>query len=319
MGLAIHTGRLSGSKLGCPKSMAFHLMGIEPEYSQRTLDKFEEGQEHDEVMKEEAQEEFDDFRVPPPSMFILQRGETKLEVVASPDGIRDEAQELVEFKGLAPSLWNTIKTEEDLKEGSGLLRKYYNQVQFYAGHFKLKKIRFRIKNKRNLKVKDILFSANAAEYKRLQNIMLDVKEAVDAGKLPDTSCSAKEMKYCAYSTACRGALAEEVEKTKKQSLTSAALKKLKQTTDSYVAVVKKIEPLENEKAELRAELIGVMKEFGQREVTLDNAVVKYGIRYKNQKDKKVIESLVLQGMIPTTEVPEEYLAVYPKKEEEDFE
>jgi uncharacterized protein (UPF0335 family) len=123
------------------------------------------------------------------------------------------------------------------------------------------------------------------------------------------------MKYCPYKEACRGERAKEIEGQHKIPLTSKASKQLSLLTKEYVEVVHKIEPLEKEKEDLRGQLIEIMKEFGRREEETDFGVVKYGVRYKNYKDKKVIESLVLQGMIPVKEVPEEYLAVYPKRTE----
>ncbi|GAH02229.1 unnamed protein product [marine sediment metagenome] len=185
----LHKGRYSGSKLGCPRAQALHILGHKAVYPEKLKVKFGEGKEHDEVMKEEAEEEFKDFHVPNSLVLKLVRGETTAEMSFTPDGLRTD--EVVEFKGLAPSYWNTLRTEDDFKEGTDLTKKYYNQVQAYAGAFKKTMIRFRIKNKKNLKVKDIVFKANPKSWVELKNTVMNIQELLDEGKLPPKDCPKK--------------------------------------------------------------------------------------------------------------------------------
>lgn len=307
----VHVGRYSGSGLGCPRSQALHILGYEPVYGKKLKEKFGEGAEHDEVMKEEAEEEFDDFEAPTVStIFKLTRGDTTAEMSLTPDGIRDE--EIVEFKGLAASFSNSLKTEKDIMTHSALSKKYYRQVQAYAGAFKKPMIRFRIKNKKNLKVHDIIFKANPRIWAEIKNEIMNTQELLNQGKLPEKSCNSKEEKYCPYRVACKKRIAEEVEEIKAKPLSYNTKSELTRFIELYLGLKADIESLEADKEKLFQGIKKIMKSHGQREQELVPGTVKYGIRYKERKNAEDIEALVEAGEIRTEEAPEEYCAVYGK-------
>lgn len=310
----LHAGRYSGSKLGCPRAQALHILGYAAKIPKKLETKFEEGVEHDEEMKIEAAEEFEDFYVPASLILKLSRGKTTAEMSLTPDGLRED--EVVEFKGLAASYWNSFRTEKDLKEGGDLAQKYYNQVQAYAGAFKKSKIRFRIKNKRNLKVKDIIFKANPKIWVEIKNTIMDVQELLDKGNLPEKDCSSQTEKRCWYRTDCKGQRAEEVEEVVETPLSYNAKSKLTRYVESYLELKKAIDALEVDKEKLHVAMKKIMKEHGQREQELVPGTVKYGIRYKAKKNKEDIEALIEAGKIRVEESPEEYCAVYREGKEE---
>lgn len=306
----LHDGRYSGSNLGCEMGMALRVMGYKPTISKKLRKIFDLGHEHDLVMKEEAEEEFDDYYLPKSKVIVLRRGKTRAEVVLSPDGLRDD--EVIEFKGLSPSNFNSIKTVQDLKGGKGLFQKYYNQVQIYAGGFKKPIIRFRIKNKKNLKVKDLLFKFNPKIYNQLKNKIMDVQEILDKGRFPTEDCSSAERKYCYYSSQCRGVQAKISAEQPKVKLSSKIKRKLFQKALSYLEVSRELKAIEAEKDGLKAEIKLIMRSHGQKEISNNEVFVKFGVRYKNYKDAEAVEKLVESGKIPVTEVPEEYLSVSPE-------
>jgi len=311
----LHEGRFSGSKLGCPRAQALHILGYKAVFPKKLQTKFEEGMEHDEEMKKEAEEEFEDFYVPNSLILKLTRGETTAEMTLTPDGLR--GNEVVEFKGLAASYWNSLRTEGDLKEGSDLAKKYYNQVQAYAGAFKRSMIRFRIKNKKNLKVKDIVFKANPKIWEGIKNQILDIQELLDKGNLPPKDCSIRTEKGCWYRTDCKGQRAEEVEAVEEKPLSYDVKSRLSRHVESYLEIKTAIEKLEEDKEKLHAAIKEIMKSHGQREQELVPGTVKYGIRYKSKKNKEDIEALVEKGKIRVEESPEEYCSVYARGKEEE--
>jgi len=311
----LHEGRFSGSKLGCPRAQALHVLGHEAVYGKKLEAKFEEGGEHDEEMKREAEEEFEDFWVPNSRIIRLTRGETTAEISLSPDGLRDE--EVVEFKGLAASFWNSLHTEEDLKIHSPLTKKYYNQVQAYAGAFKKPKIRFRIKNKRNLKVRDIVFKSKYKYWEDLKNQIMDIQEILDKGGLPPRTCSRKEEKRCLYKKACREAIGKEIENMEKIRLSSSTKSELSRLVELYLERKNKIDVLEAEQDKLRLKVKDIMRTHGQREQELVPGTVLYGVRYKERRNAEDIEELVNAGKIRMEEAPEEYCSIFARGEEEE--
>ena len=310
----LHAGRYSGSKLGCPRAQALHILGYEAVYPKKLQVKFGEGMEHDEVMKEEAGEEFSDFYVPKSLILKLTRGETTAEMSFSPDGLRED--EVVEFKGLAVSYWNSLRAEEDLKEGTDLTKKYYNQVQAYAGAFKKKMIRFRIKNKKNLKVKDIVFKANPKSWVELKNTVMNIQELLDDGDLPPKNCTRETEKKCFYRGDCKRERAKEVEIVEKKPLSPGSVSTLTRFTETYLNLGVNLDKLESDREKLLREIKEIMKDHGQREQEVVPGTIKYGIRYKQLKNKEDVEALVEAGKIRVEDNPEEYCAVYPKGEEE---
>lgn len=310
----LHTGRYSGSKLGCPRAQALHILGYKAVIPKKLQTKFGEGMEHDEVMKEEAEEEFEDFYVPDSLILKLTRGETTAEMSFTPDGLRED--EVVEFKGLAVSYWNTLRTEGDLKEGTDLTKKYYNQVQAYAGAFKKKMIRFRIKNKKNLKVKDIVFKANPKSWVELKNTVMNIQELLDDGDLPPKNCTRETEKKCFYRGDCKRERAKEVEIVEKKPLSPSSVSTLTRFTETYLSLGVDLDKLEGDREKLLREIKEIMKSHGQREQELVPGTIKYGIRYKQQKNKEDVDALVESGKIRVEDNPEEYCAVYAKGEEE---
>jgi len=310
----LHKGRYSGSKLGCPRAQALHILGHEAVFPKKLQVKFVEGTEHDEVMKGEAEEDFKDFYVPKPRILKLTRGETTAEVSLSPDGLR--IGEVLEFKGLASSYWNSLRTEEDLITGSELTRKYYNQVQAYAGAFGKPIIRLRIKNKKNLKTKDIIFKADPKIWRGIKDMIMDIQELLDKGELPPKDCSSDVEKKCFYRIACRQERAKEVEEVEEKPLSPGSVSTLTRFTELYLALGVDLDKLEKDKEKLLKAIKDIMKSHGQREQELVPGTVKYGIRYKQMKNKEDIDFYVEKGRIRVEESPEEYCAIYPKGEEE---
>lgn len=310
----LHKGRYSGSKLGCPRAQALHILGYETVIPQKLQTKFGEGMEHDEVMKEEAGEEFEDFYVPSSLILKLTRGETTAEMSFSPDGLRED--EVVEFKGLAISYWNSLRTEEDLKEGGDLAKKYYNQVQAYAGAFKKKMIRFRIKNKKNLKVKDIVFKANPKSWVELKNTVMNIQELLDKGDLPPKDCTRETEKKCFYRKDCKAVRAREVEEVEKKTLAPSTISKITRFTETYLNLGTDLDRIEIDREKLLKEIKEIMKSHGQREQELVPGTIKYGIRYKERKNSEDIDFYVEKGKIRVEQAPEEYCAVYAKGKEE---
>lgn len=316
----LHAGRFSGSKLQCPRQMALHVLGYEAEISKRLKTIFEEGQEHDEVMKEEALEEFDDFVVPKSTLFrftgiwINDRTKISAEVILSPDGLRPD--EVVEFKSLSTNNYNSIRTVEDLSDPdtSPLFRKYYNQTQMYAGAFEKKKIRMRLRNKRNFKTKDIIYDADPDHYVELRDMILEVQKMINDGELPPISCPKTEQKRCMYRTACKQLQAREIEQAEEKKLSSKEAKKLSAAAAKYTEYSIKIKAMEDAKSIERDRIAEIMHDHGKREVDVNGYLVKYGIRYKTIKDRETIDELVLEGKIPVKEVPEEY--VFVEREED---
>lgn len=310
----LHEKRYSASKLGCPRAQALHILGYEAVYPKKLLVKFGEGHEHDVVMKEEAEEEFKDFYVPGSTVLKLTRGKTIAEIALSPDGLREK--ELVEFKGLAASFWNSLRTEKDIKEGTDLTKKYYQQVQAYAGAFKKPIIRFRVKNKKNLKVKDIVFKANPKIWAEIKDMILNIQELLDKGDLPKKNCPSNTEKNCFYRGSCRERVAAEVEAIPTMPLEYNAKKTLTLAVETYLSLKGKIDKLEEDKEKVSRGIKEVMKSYGQREQELALGTVKYGIRYKERKNKEDIEALVEKGKIRVEQDPEEYCTIYPKEKEE---
>jgi len=311
----IHKGRYSGSRLGCPRAQALHILGYEATVPKKLQVKFDEGHEHDEEMKKEAAEEFEDFRVPESRIIKLTRGDIVAEVILTPDGLRGD--EVIEFKGLSASFWNTLRTEEDIKTASELTKKYYNQVQAYAGAFKKSKIRFRIKNKKNLKVKDIVFRANPKIWADMKNMIMDVQETLNKGELPPKDCLSDVEKKCLYRAPCMERKAQEVEAIEERPLSYNAKSKLTRFVESYLSIKAEIAKHEMNLEKLHTAIKEIMKSHGQKEQELVPATVKYGIRYKTEKNKEDIETLVAEGRIGVKEKPEEYCAIYPRGEEEE--
>lgn len=311
----LHEGRFSGSKLGCPRAQALHVLGHEPVFSKKLETKFEEGGEHDEEMKREAEEEFDDFFVPPSRVIKLTRDDTTAEISLSPDGLRDK--EVVEFKGLAASFWNALRTEENLKTYSALTKKYYNQVQAYAGAFQKPWIRFRIKNKRNLKVRDIVFKSNPKYWQDLKNQVMDIQKILDEGGLPPRNCSRKEEKRCPYKKACREAIGKEIDNMKAIPLKGHTKSELTRLVELYLEREGKVKSLEEEKDKLHVKIKQIMRTHGQREQQLVPGIVTYGVRYKSKRNADDIEELVEAGKIRVEESPEEYCYISAAGEEEE--
>lgn len=300
-----HKGRISGSRVGCPRMIGLIMMGKERNLISERLRKiFDIGQEYDEVMKDEADEEFPDFEAPETEIFKFRRGSTIAEVALTPDGLRKD--EVIEFKGLSPNNYNAIRTEEDLRDGSPLFQKYWNQVQIYAGAFKKRWIRFRVKNKRTQKSKDIRFKANPQEFTRIKNLIMDVKEKVDKGELPEIHCSGKEMKFCSYSKACVDARADSVSTRK---LTKTGKEKIEGLADKIIDLQDQIDPVKHEIENLRDEVRKLMARYGQRSFQSKKAKVAYGIRYRTSPNKDDIQKLIESEQIRTEEVGSEYLTL----------
>lgn len=310
-----HEGRFSGSRLGCARSMALDITGYERVYSARTEKLFEIGQEHDAVMKEEAEEEFDDFHVPSAKVITYKRGKSKAEAIFTPDGLREH--EVVEFKGLSANNFNSIRTEADLTGpgASPLFKKYYLQTQVYAGAFKKPNIRLRLKNKKNLKVKDILYKADPKVYEDIVNTMIDVQEAVNQGRIPQATCGNKEAKFCPHRDACLKAMVSEAESIPKTEIPKKELKSMFTLSSEYHKLGEEIKALELRRGELGALIKETMRAHGQREQDNGTYFIKYGVRYRQLKDKATIDRLVEEGVILVKDSPEEYLSV--SKEEND--
>lgn len=310
----LHKGRYSGSKLGCPRAQALHILGYEAEPPKRMQTKFEEGAEHDEEMKREAEEEFGDFYVPPPLILKLTRGKTMAEISLSPDGLREK--EIIEFKGLSASFWNSLRTEEDIKTVSTLTKKYYRQVQAYAGAFGKPTIRFRIKNKKNLKTRDIIFKANPKIWKGIKSEIMDIQEFLDEDKLPEKGCTPEQEKKCFYRKSCKDERAREVKLVEEKPLSYNTKSKLTRFVENYLSIKTEIDKLEMNKNRLHLAIKEIMKSHGQREQELVPGIVKYGIRDKEFKNKGDIEALVEEGKIRVEKSPEEYCSVYARGREE---
>jgi len=302
----LREGRFTGSKLGCPRMMALAYQGVEAVISKKLQAAFDEGQEHDEVMKTEAQEEWgDNFKSPEPAMVVLSRGNVKAEVIITPDGLLPK--ELVEFKSLSSYNYNLLRTEEDLRNGSDLFRKYWDQVQFYAGAYGKRVIRFRVRNKTNRKTKDIVFKARLKEYKRIEKKILDVKELLDKGQLPPMGC--QNPKWCMYGTSCKQIGIEKFENAKTKPLTKPLKSALELAAEYYYELGQRIKELTSERAVHRQTIAETFASHGQREIQLGKYLAKYGVRYKNLKNKEDIEKLVDEGKIRVEEVPEDYVTV----------
>jgi len=304
-----HKDRFHGSGLGCPRQMALKKLGYKSKVSKKLAQIFEIGHEIDEVMKEEAVEEFgEDFTSPETKLLSFKAKDgTVAKVAVTPDGLLPN--ELLEFKGLSSNNSNAVKTEEDLRDGAPLFQKYYNQVQFYAGIFKKDKIRFRIKNKRNMKNKDIVFAADPVYYKKLKGMVLDTQRIMDRGQLPPVNCNAQERKFCRLSTICKKMEISQYADVKEEEFNKTESKKLLRLASESRALKLQIDELEVARSDITDALKELMRTHGKRQEQVGDYVVKYGIRYREIKDKEVIANLVEKGMIPTTEEPAEYLEV----------
>lgn len=296
----------TSSDLSCPMQMALSYLGFEKTIPERMKKIFEIGHEFDQAMKEEAEEEWDDFYAPRShKLAILKRGNTRALVKYTPDGIRDDS--IVEFKGLSPTNWNTLRDSNDLigPDTTPLFRKYGRQVEMYA-HLEDKEwIVFRAKNKRNLSNKTITYRASPKRYREIKNMILDVKELIDNGDLPDCTCKGYERKSCFYKKSCATARAEWFENRKSENPTREAEQQLENLKEAFSELYKEIKESEEKKEAVSREIKRLMRQFGQREWE----GIKYGFRWKQYKDKDVIEKLVQEGKIPVTDAPEEYLSV----------
>jgi len=307
----LHKGKFTASKLGCPRSQALHVLGYEAKFGKKILVKFEEGKEHDEVMKEEAEEEFEDYFVPEPLVLTLKEGDTTARLALSPDGERDN--EIVEFKGLAASFWNSLNSEEDIRNGSDLTQKYYKQVQAYAGAFKKGIIRFRMKNKKNLKVKDIVFKANPKIWEGIKNELIDIQILLDKGELPPVSCSKKAEKNCPYRMVCREKTALEIAGIEEKKLSANTQSKLTRFVELYLEAKIKRDVLEIDSEKLKNGIAAIMKSHGQREQKLIPGNVKFGVRYREKKNQEDIDFYVDEGSIRIDQQPEPYCDVRASK------
>ena len=302
--------KFSASSLShCPRQMVLSFLGVKKTISPFLMKIFEIGNEFDVVFKEEAEEEWDDYVAPKARIFQVSGGKTKALIKLTPDGIRPN--EIVEFKGLSPNNFNTVKTEEDLigPNATPLFQKYALQVETYAHFYKKKWIRFRVKNKRNLKQKDIVYKASPARWKQAERMILEAKRMVDAKKYPIPSCSSKEKKTCLFKDSCNAMTADEIDVIKEKKLTVTARKRLIVMSKSYRDLSDQVKVLEEIKGDMSNGLKSIMKQFGKKEFESRGTMIKYGVRWKQQKDKETIDKLVERGMIPTKDVPEEYLRV----------
>lgn len=311
LNMKIREGRFTGSGLGCPRMMALNILGHKMKISKKLKSIFAEGQEHDTVLKEEAEEEWDDFEVPDSTIFKITLDDMEAEAVLSPDGLRPD--EVVEFKSLSSNNYNSMKTEEDLagEDASPLFKKYYYQTQFYAGAFGKKQIRMRVRNKRNHKTKDIIYPANKEIYDELIDRILKVKAILDKNELPPVTCNEKEKKFCRHSTICKQMISKDFEQIPQQEIKGKFKINLAKLVKKYRELKQTIDELKMQKDDLSNQMKEIMRGHGQREWGgVQGLIVKYGIRYKNIKDKETVQELVDNGTIPTEEVPEEYLVVY---------
>jgi len=270
---------------------------------------FEIGREIDMVMKEQAEERWDDYSAPVPSLAVISNGTTSAIVKFTPDGLRPD--EVVEFKGLSPTNYNLARTPEDFTgpNASPLFKKYGMQVEMYAGFTEKKWIRFILKNKRNMKDKEIRYEANPETFRDIKRKILAVKKILDDGSFPSEACSGKQKKYCMYKESCSQVIAERFKEQREKRLSRKTLEHLRTLSRKYDGIGVKIRKLESDKGKLSIELKGIMREHGQREVGDDSMMVKYGVRYRQNKNKDDIDKLVARGMISVVEAPEEYLSV----------
>jgi hypothetical protein len=303
-----HSGKFSGSRMGCKRMMALSVLGYKSVISKKLKSIFEEGQEHDEVMKEEAYEEWDDYDAPEPHDFIIKTSNGgPAKIVATPDGIRPD--EIVEFKSLSSNNFNSLKTVEDLDE-TPLFRKYMKQMQLYCGLFGKKKIRLRIKNKRNLKTRDIMIPFDPKIYNQLLADIKEVQEYINDNKLPPPdNCSPEELKFCRLSKDCSALMAKEAADQPAKPFTTKESKQFFALAFDSRSIKLQIDKLTAERDGITLQLKALMREHGQREVEDGNLRVKYGFRTKLDKDKEAIQRLVEDGTIPAYEREEEYLVV----------
>ena len=302
--------KFSASSLShCPRQMVLSFLGVKKTISPFLMKIFEIGNEFDVVFKEEAEEEWDDYYAPKAKLFLVSNDKTKALIKLTPDGIRPN--EIVEFKGLSPNNFNTVKTEEDLigPNVTPLFQKYALQVETYAHFYKKKWIRFRVKNKRNLKQKDIVYKASPARWKKAEKMILEAKAMVDSKKYPIPSCSSREKKTCLFKDSCTQMTADEIDVIKEKNMSVNTKGIMGEWVRLYINLSADIKEMELKKNRLSARLKGTMKDHGKKEFESDGVMVKYGVRWKQQKDKETINKLVERGMIPVKEVPEEYLRV----------
>jgi hypothetical protein len=259
-------------------------------------------------MKEEAYEEWDDYDAPESHDFIIKTSNGEpAKIIATPDGVRPD--EIVEFKSLSSNNFNSLKTVEDLDE-TPLFRKYMKQMQLYCGLFGKEKIRLRIKNKRNLKTRDIMIPFEPKTYKQLLADIKEVQEYINDGKLPPPdNCSPEELKFCRLSKDCSSLMAKEAADRPAKPFTP------KESKQFFVLALKsrelklKLDELKAQRDQITLQLKTEMREHGQNEVEDGNLRVKYGFRTKLDKDKETIQRLVEDGTIPAYEREEEYLVV----------
>ena len=307
-----HEGRFSGSRLDCPRSMVLQAMGYKPEISKKLETIFEEGKEHDEQLKKEAQEEWgDDFKVPESHIVKIKTSEGPAEVTVTPDGLLPK--EVVEFKSLSAHNYSMVNNPEDFNS-TQLFRKYLNQGQFYAGVFNKDTIRFRVRNKKNLKTKDIIIPFDVDLYSDLVDMVKESWVHLKKGTLPPCECPADEEKWCKVSKHCKALAVADYEKLPKKDFQAGETKTLKELAGESREIKKKIDDLTSKRETITSILKKMMREHGQREFGIGKFFVKYGIRWKTEKDKEDIEKCIEDGLIKTRDVPEEYLAV---EEEED--
>ena len=302
--------KFSASSLSfCPRQMVLSFLGVKKTISPFLMKIFEIGNEFDAVFKEEAYEEWDDYYAPKAKIFQVSNGKTKALIRLTPDGIRPN--EIVEFKGLSPNNFNTVKTEEDLTgpNATPLFQKYAMQVETYAHFYKKKWIRFRVKNKRNLKQKDIVYKASPARWQVVRLMILKAKEMVDFKRYPTPSCSSREKKTCLFKDSCNAMTADEIDVIKEKDMNKFTRAIMYNIMKSYLETNGSIKRLEEIKNDLSQKMKNEMKKHGKKEFEQNNMMVKYGVRWKQQKDKETIDKLVERGMIPTKDVPEEYLRV----------
>ena len=303
-----HGGKFSGSRLGCKRMMALSVLGYKSVISKKLQSIFDEGQEHDVVMKEEAYEEWDDYDAPESEEFTIKTGNgSPAKIIATPDGIRPD--EIVEFKSLSSNNFNSLKTVEDLDE-TPLFRKYMKQMQFYCGLFEKKQIRLRIKNKRNLKTRDIIIPFSKATYAGLLRDIREVQEYINEGKLPPPdNCTPEELKFCRLSKDCSALMAKEAADQPAKPFTPKEAKQFFSMALKSRELKLKMDELKAQRDQITLQLKTEMREHGQNEVEDGNLRVKYGFRTKLDKDKDTIQRLVEDGTIPAYEREEEYLVV----------
>lgn len=302
-----HEGRFSGSKLECPRSMVLQAMGYKPEISKKLEDIFAEGREHDEQLKKEAAEEWGlDFIVPESSIARIKTPAGPAEVTVTPDGILPD--EIVEFKSLSASNYNMMNNAGDL-QATPLFRKYYNQAQFYAGVFDKDKIRFRVRNKKNHKTKDIMVPFDQDHYSDLVDMVKQAWMHLKEGSLPPCECSEEEKKFCRVERHCRALAVADYEKMPRREIQAGTRATLRELARDSRRLKSEIDDKSALRDEITSKLKKIMREHGQREVTEGKFFVKYGIRWKSEKDKEDIEKCIEEGLIKTRDVPEEYLTV----------